>query len=473
MRVLRTGLITIFLALGVEAFATGRSLLVPKELRRTNLMPSRTRGLASMAGTHYPKRTPVSPNVPVAPVAAAAAAMIDMRGILLRNAVTIPEAIFSPRPAKKPFVLPSVETVAEPTEFGAVSFAGKNPGSPNGGGAGGGGSGSGGGSPSGTPSGSSSGSPQNQDHGAGLQDPNSERELNGDRGGQRPIGLGDYFKEFPNQGDGMTVPLPGTRQPEGFAPVSSALIPAGTNGNPAWSYRSALPGGVYEGCQATLVSTQDNVCRAATAAHCVEDALKVYGGRFNPEVGMHEGVAHLTTADFGKVKAKIFLNSHYVNSGGNGGNDSALLAWPCDAATVKVPVVPFADDLRPLTNGQGMFYGKVMGGKEGLYSGEAEIRADVRINGVADGTSYLKMRQTQGKGIQQGDSGGPAFVGSPDNLRLYGVLSTRDVSPESQGNYTVGPAVMPVAIASRLSGKAFGFSVPEVPDSGTLLAGKN
>ncbi len=452
MSVFRAGVVTILLAWSADVFAGPRSFLVPKELRRTNISAARARGVSHLPGARY-ATPPTIPSMPQTSPVAAAAAQIDLHALLARNAVNIPKPIFSPRLQVKSLALPKPEEMPEPIAFGPVNYRSDR--LQNGGGPGGGGGGDGGGG-GGSPSGGGGG-PQDHSGGPGELGPNGGRDLNGDRGGQRRIPHGDYFKEFPDQGNGWDIPPPGTREPHGFAPASSELIPAGANGNPAWSYRSALPGGVFEGCQATLVSTQDNVCRAATAAHCLEDALKVYGGQFNPSVGMYEGVAHITSADFKAVKVKIFLNQKYVEHRGNGGNDSALMAWPCDPSQVNVPIVPFVDNFAPLQNGQRVFYGKVMGGKEGLYTATTDIKAGTQINYVQDGVEHLKLVQPDGYEIQQGDSGGPVFVGQPGRMQLYGVLSTRENTDAPQGNYTVGPAVLPIAVAARMTGETLGF----------------
>ncbi len=348
-----------------------------------------------------------------------------------------------------------------------------------------GGNGSGGGGGGGSPSGGAG------NHKSPLDElkQRAEDERRRQEALNREIAPGDFFRNDPRFGNGEAPILPqGLGRLEGFAPPTS-LLPAGANGNPGFNYKAALPGGVYEGCAATLVSTAENVCRAATAAHCLFDSLKVAGHTPShlTQSGMFESKAHITTKDFGQIEVKTFLEPSYVasdaekrrkmRSGQPGDLDAAFFAWPCDASKVTVPVVPLATGHQP-QNGEYVMYGKVMAGRHGLYGARISL-SEGWINNRPDGEARINTIQTPeangttnldgaDRSIQQGDSGGGLFTkNSNGDLLLIGVLSTsmsknpprgggENRNYPRQGQYTAGVGLEGIRRGTQLSAAQLG-----------------
>lgn len=229
--------------------------------------------------------------------------------------------------------------------------------------------------------------------------------------------------------------------------LSSDLFPAGTNGNPGFPYKVIGPG-FSEKCQATLISKEKNLCMAATASHCLMDGAKraldkgidnrsLESGQCERNIaqkGIFWGKGEIETADFGKVEATFFINPEYHS--GTKSEDSAVFSFPCNE---KSPVKPLPVNAAPLKDGETVYYGKVMGGKEGLYEGKVWREPGiVGINSRPVGEAQESVVQPEDVAIQQGDSGGGIYRKRSDgSFELVGVLSTSDDITKKRpiGNY--------------------------------------
>jgi hypothetical protein len=189
---------------------------------------------------------------------------------------------------------------------------------------------------------------------------------------------------------------------------------------------------------------------AATAAHCLIDGItrshekgldksQLEKAACNKEVqnrGTVWGKGQIETADFGKIEATFFVNPEY--NSGTKSEDSAIFVFPCKE-DVKVPVVPVvSSDRSSLQEGEEVYYGKVMGGKEGLYEGVVRREPNVvKINSRNIGEAQEAVWQPQDRVIQQGDSGGGIYRKKGESFELVGVLSTSDDITKRRpiGNY--------------------------------------
>lgn len=238
---------------------------------------------------------------------------------------------------------------------------------------------------------------------------------------------------------------PAPQTPSGSASPSQAgssspdLFPAGTNGNPGFPY--LVRGTNFsEKCQATLSSNDNDICVASTAAHCLIDGvMRAQEKGFDPAIlgkpscnqdiqnrGALWGKGQIETADFGKVEATFYINPEY-NSGSKS-EDSAVFVFPCKK-NASVPVVPVVSaDRAALKDGETVYYGKVMGGKQGLYPGVIRREPNVvKINHRPVGEAQEAVWQPQDRAIQQGDSGGGIYRKIANgSFELVGVLSTGD-----------------------------------------------
>lgn len=201
------------------------------------------------------------------------------------------------------------------------------------------------------------------------------------------------------------------------------LIKAGTNGNPGWSYAVPLGGGSSSLCQATLISSKEGFCSAATAEHCVNEFSD--GKEFTVD-----------TPDFGRIKATLAKS-------GNSNRDWAVFGWHCGEVPDNVPVVPVSTQ-EPY-EGEQLYYGKVMGGKAGIYPGRPWNEPGVSgVNGEPIGTSVQQVVQNAEVAIQQGDSGGGLYRKLADgSYELVGVLSTSDDVQKKRpiGSYAVKESI--------------------------------
>jgi len=257
------------------------------------------------------------------------------------------------------------------------------------------------------------------------------------------------------------APTPGEvkqdRAPTSFSEqaetLSKDLFPSGTKGNPGFPYKVLGPG-FSEKCQATLISNEGGLCLAATAAHCLYDgASRALDKGIDQQAfdksscdskvkdrGLFWGKGEIETADFGKVNATFFVNPEYHS--GTKSEDSAVFGFPCKDKS-SVPVVSLGKN--PLENGEKVFYGKVMGGKEGLYEGVVAREPDVvAINSRPVGEAQESVRQPAGVHIQQGDSGGGIYRKKPSgDFELVGVLSTSDDVRKQRpiGNYATNKSL--------------------------------
>ena len=135
------------------------------------------------------------------------------------------------------------------------------------------------------------------------------------------------------------------------------------------------------------------------------------------------GKGEIETADFGKVEATFFVNPEYYS--GTKSEDSAVFTFPCSEQK-NVKTVPVS--LEPLKNGEEVYYGKVMAGKQGLYQGKVYREPKVvKINSRNIGEAQESVNQPSEVAIQQGDSGGGLYrKNEKGELELVGVLSTGD-----------------------------------------------
>lgn len=243
--------------------------------------------------------------------------------------------------------------------------------------------------------------------------------------------------------------------------TSADLFPAGTNGNPGFPYKVLGPG-FAEKCQATLISNKNKVCMAATAAHCLIDGVersidkgvdrtkleRVSCSNQVKQRGLLWGKGEIETADFGKVQATFFVNPEYHT--GTKSEDSAVFVFP-SSGQEKVPVVPV--DLNPLQNGEKVFYGKVMGRKEGIYPGVVRREPGVvAINHRPVGEAQETVHQPEGYNIQQGDSGGGIYRrDTSGDFHLVGVLSTGGDIRENKplGNYATNRSLDFIACVGK------------------------
>ncbi len=232
-------------------------------------------------------------------------------------------------------------------------------------------------------------------------------------------------------------------RPAGDGP--RALVRANTNGNPGFQYSVKGPG-FSENCQATLISAKNGQCFAATAAHCLEDGAARSGANFDQngldnracheeirKRGIKWGRATIGTADFGDVEAILYINPEHA--GGSKSEDSAVFGFSCPKGAGQVPVIEISD--RPLQNKEPVVYGKVMGGKAGLYNGYVFREPGiVGVNYRSIGEAQESVIQNEDVKIQQGDSGGAFFrKNSSNKLELVGLLSTGD---DTHRNWPLG-----------------------------------
>ncbi|MSP19256.1 MAG: trypsin-like serine protease [Bdellovibrionales bacterium] len=235
---------------------------------------------------------------------------------------------------------------------------------------------------------------------------------------------------------------------EPFRPAGDgprALVRANTKGNPGFQYSVKGPG-FSENCQATLISAKNGQCFAATAAHCLEDGAARSGANFDQngldnrachedirKRGIKWGRATIGTADFGDVEAILYINPEHA--GGSKSEDSAVFGFSCPKGAGEVPVIEISD--RPLQNKEPVVYGKVMGGKAGLYNGYVFREPGiVGINYRSIGEAQESVIQHEDVKIQQGDSGGAFFrKNSSNQLELVGLLSTGD---DTNRNWPLG-----------------------------------
>ena len=237
-----------------------------------------------------------------------------------------------------------------------------------------------------------------------------------------------------SQAGNLPRPRPGAgRNPSTSVP---GLIEANRNGNPGFSYAVAIGGGAFANCQATLVSSSAGVCMAATAAHCLVDIPSNLGQASCPITGknfnLKRGRATIEMADFGRVDADIYVNPG-LRERSAANNDSALISWACPNGPGPVPVIPISS--KPLSHRESVIYGKVMGGKEGIYNGVVN-RENLFIDSFPMGLAMESVLQNPSVRIQQGDSGGGLYRRLADGtFELVGVLSSKNNEGPANGNY--------------------------------------
>lgn len=206
---------------------------------------------------------------------------------------------------------------------------------------------------------------------------------------------------------------------------------------------------------------------AATAAHCLFDGAQrsldkgidkttLAPGKCHSEVaqrGLFWGKGQIETADFGKVEATFFVNPEYHS--GTKSEDSAVFTFACKEGS---PVKPVPVSTQPLQEGEKVFYGKVMGGKEGLYEGTVWREPGVvGINSRPVGEAQEAIVQPQDVAIQQGDSGGGIYRKKPDgSFELVGVLSTSDDITRRRpiGNYATNRSLQFIQCVKKAFGRA-------------------
>lgn len=210
-----------------------------------------------------------------------------------------------------------------------------------------------------------------------------------------------------------------SKLPDGTSSGSAGdLIAANTNGNPGFQYQTDLGGGARAGCQGSLVYADKGYCVMATAAHCLDDSI-YNSGSFSTDNSLGGYTAPVTfrTADFGVVQAVAYMNHEYAV---DNWQDTGAVVFRCPEDTAKKLTVLKINS--NVSGGLSVQYGKVMGGKEGYYSGTTLEKDSYSV------PNHRPYRETQisvnqhGTSIQQGDSGGPLVIGD----QLVGVLSNKD-----------------------------------------------
>lgn len=292
--------------------------------------------------------------------------------------------------------------------------------------------------------------PSQPSPGPALSHSQARPQASGDESESRPPAS---RRSAPTPQEVVREPSSNTEGEEGGSSTSQDLFSSGVNGNPGFPYKVLGPG-FSEKCQATLISNRGGLCLAATAAHCLYDGARraLDKGVDNSALskascdgqvqsrGMFWGKGEVETADFGKVKATFFVNPEYHS--GTKSEDSAVFGFPCEE-NPKVKVVSLGKE--PLQNGERVFYGKVMGGKEGLYEGVVAREPEVvAINSRPVGEAQESVRQPAGVHIQQGDSGGGVYRKKEGGeFELVGVLSTSDDITKKRpiGNYATNKSL--------------------------------
>lgn len=290
----------------------------------------------------------------------------------------------------------------------------------------------------------------------------------------------------PNHGQEVASPISQrpAATPHGASPgaisngSASGLVPANTRGNPGFQFSVRGPG-FNEMCQATLISANEGKCYAATAAHCLEEGAARSGIQFDSKGlddpachqdirkrGIKWGTAKIGMANFGEVDATLYINPEHAS--GTRSEDSAVFGFSCPKGAGEVPVVNISD--RPMENKENVGYGKVMGGKAGLYNGYVFRQPGVvGINFRPIGEAQESVIQNEDVKIQQGDSGGGVFRrNSSDQLELVGLLSTSDDINRRWplGNYAANRSLDFVrCIKHRFSGKATESEEEKIADT--------
>lgn len=286
--------------------------------------------------------------------------------------------------------------------------------------------------------------------GPALSHAQARPEASGEEADSRPPAS---RREAPSPQEVVQPPNDRQLAEQNTASKSQDLFPSGVNGNPGFPFKVLGPD-FSEKCQATLISNREGLCLAATAAHCLYDGAKraldkgIDNNAFKKAAcdqqvqarGMFWGKGEVETADFGKVSATFFVNPEYHS--GTKSEDSAVFAFPCQE-NPKVKIVSLGRE--PLQDGERVYYGKVMGGKEGLYEGVVAREPNVvAINSRPVGEAQESIRQPAGVHIQQGDSGGGVYRKKEGgDFELVGVLSTSDDITKKRpiGNYATNKSL--------------------------------
>ncbi len=266
--------------------------------------------------------------------------------------------------------------------------------------------------------------------------PNSGQSTHGGNSPSQNRIAGDSGRTAPRP----IVPEGGVPQLPSGTPNNSStrgLVPANTNGNPGFAFSVAGPG-FSENCQGTLISAVNGTCLVATASHCLKDAIRrsdrsgsdtkaLSGAACSSETqqrGVIWGQGKIKMADFGEVEALMFENPEY--DGGTRSEDSGVFSFKCSNPPKDIPVVAIGS--KPLSDGENVSYGKVMGGKAGLYQGVVWRQPGVvGINSRPVGEAQESVMQNEQVAIQQGDSGGGVYRTTPTGEKeLVGILSTSD-----------------------------------------------
>ncbi len=239
--------------------------------------------------------------------------------------------------------------------------------------------------------------------------------------------------------------------------LKDKLVPANTNGNPGFgiSTKSTLRKDFSARCQATLVRSENGICTAVTASHCLyDDLITAKRTGFDKEVLKKEGCPKeiqqrgalwgeltISMADFGEVKAIGVVNQEYYAK--TRSEDSAIFNFSCPKGPGSVPVVPISN--KTLKADEAVTYGKVMAGKEGLYEGKVYREPNVlKINSRKIGEAQEAVNQPSDVTIQQGDSGGGLYSKNANGeLELVGVLSAGDDIRKNRpiGNYATNKSL--------------------------------
>lgn len=185
------------------------------------------------------------------------------------------------------------------------------------------------------------------------------------------------------------------------------LLRSGYRHNPSFQYNVQLTADSAASCGGTLVSEKNGYCAAATASHCLMEALKNDAHvRFNDEVNAYEGRVEMTTAHWGTVWALAFVNKVYAEEGLQ---DIGMLVWKCDGTKGALRVRPTR---RPVKWRQWIYYGKIRSGRGndmGFHKGFSSPEPGVaKVNGVDVGKTDIDVRQ-EGPRVEFGDSGTGAF----------------------------------------------------------------
>lgn len=287
--------------------------------------------------------------------------------------------------------------------------------------------------------------------------------------GRRALGHGEFERAPAERIPPRATPLP-TPTATPLPPVSptipalppgppagdaTGLVPPNHKGNPGWQFLAALPRkpGHSASCGATLVSAAEGVCRAATAAHCLDgsslDAAPVAG------LDAIVGSATITVPGAGQVASRLFLSTDPHRK------DSAVFAWRCPSGPpAGMKVVPLA--IGPLADGAEVYYGKVQGGSQldGLHPGRVLREPGVvGINGEAVGVLQESVLQNDPYRIVNGDSGSGLYVKRDGVLHLVGVLSTGDDILKNRpiGNYMTNASMKLVETLARAKASDLGL----------------